>query len=342
MLSDIKKELIKHPENLRNVLEEFGYCNVIIHTKYISCGRDKHSSKKSIVINLENNQYLYVHDYARNIQKDLFSYISEQRCIQFVDVLNKIKSILNITDYYDYFENRGIFGGFYERIRKRTVNKIRTYDETVLDDYKQYGNLRFLRDNISIETQNFFNIRYDVESQGIVIPIYTQLGQLMGIKVRCNHEVSEDEVKYYYLFPCAMSQTLYGYSQNYNHLVDNVIYVFESEKSVMQCHSYGIRNCVALGSGSISNKQAQMLFELHPKKIVFMHDTGFKMEYIQRNIDIIKAFSRFSEVDIGYWNYFGKGYEDKISPSDLGKIQLLNIMNNEVSMIGDEVDEEEL
>lgn len=342
MLAEIKKELINHPDKLKEILEHFGYCNVIVRSKYISFGREQYSSKKSIVIKLENNKYLYVHDYARNIQKDLFTYIGEQRRIEFAEVLSVIKSVLHINDYYDFFGSKGIFGGFYERIRKRNFNKVNTYDESLLDRYIQCGNLRFLRDNISLETQNFFNIRYDVESQGIVIPIYNQLGQLMGAKVRCNYDVEDGEMKYYYLIPCAMSQTLYGYSQNYNYLVENVIYIFESEKSVMQCHSYGIRNCVALGSGSISNKQVQMIFELSPKKVIFMHDTGFDLENIERNILMIKSYSRFSEIEVGYWNYFGKGYADKVSPSDLGGKKLKQIMNEEILMIGDEIDEDDL
>ena len=342
MLSDIKKELINNPEKLKEVLEHFGYCNVIIRPKYLQFGRDEFSSKKSIVIKLENNPYLYVHDYARNIQKDFFNYVSEQRRIEFSEILSVMKSILGITDYYDFFGNKGIFGGFYERIRKRSINKVHTYEDSILDNYIQCGNLRFLRDNISLETQQFFDIRYDVESQGIVIPIHNQLGQLMGAKVRCNYEVEDGEMKYYYLIPCAMSQTLYGYSQNYNYLVGNIVYIFESEKSVMQCHSYGIRNCVALGSGSISMKQVQMIYELNPKKIIFMHDAGFDLENIMRNVSMIQKYSRFSEVEIGYWNFFDKEYENKVSPSDLGKKKLEQIIDNEIVMIGGDTDEDEL
>lgn len=342
MLKEIKSELLGQPEKLKEVLEYYNFHNVIIHQSYISFGRSADSSKKSIVIRLDNNSYLYVKDYARNIQKDLFTYISEQRLVEFADILSTVKSILNITDYYDFFSDRGIFGGFYERIRKRNLNKVNTYDDSLLEKYKQYANTRFLKDNISIDAQHFFGIRYDVESQGIVIPIRNQLGQLMGVKVRCNYDVEDGELKYYYLVPCLMSQTLYGYSQNYNYLVGNTVYILESEKSVMQCYSYGIRNCVALGSGSISNKQVQMLFELNPKKIIFLHDTGFKQEYFDRNIAMIKNYSRFSEVEIGYWDYVGKDYEDKVSPSDLGKVKFEQIINTEIKMIGDEIDEDEL
>lgn len=342
MLADIKKELINHPDKLKDVLEHFGYCNIVIRPKYISFGRDEKSSKKSIVINLENNEYLYTIDYARNIRKDIFSYIIEQRKVEFIDVLNEVRHALGITDYYDFFDNKGIFGGFYEKIRKRRTNKVNTYDDSILDCYVNCGNIRFLADNISLLSQKFFKIKYDVESQGIVIPIRNQFGQLMGVKERFNYDVPDGEMKYFYAVPCSMNQTLFGYSQNYEFLVDNTIYIFEAEKSCMQCYSYGIRNCVSLGSGSISIQQVKMLLELNPKRIIFLHDVGYGLENIMRNIDMVKNYSRFTEVELGYWSYFGRGYENKVSPSDLGKEWLENILQNEITMIGDEDDEDEL
>lgn len=342
MLADVKKELINHPDKLKDVLEHFGYCNIVIRPKYISFGRDEKSSKKSIVINLENNEYLYTIDYARNIRKDIFSYIIDQRKVEFIDVLNEVKHVLGITDYYDFFDNRGIFGGFYEKIRKRRTNKVNTYDDSILNCYVNCGNTKFLADNISLLSQKFFDIRYDIESQGIVIPIRNQFGQLMGVKERFNYDVTDGEMKYFYAVPCSMSQTLFGYSQNYEFLVDNTIYIFEAEKSCMQCYSYGIRNCVSLGSGSISIQQVKMLLELNPKRIIFLHDVGYGLENIMRNIDMVKNYSRFTEVELGYWSYFGRGYENKVSPSDLGKECLENILQNEITMIGDEDDEDEL
>ena len=123
-------------------------------------------------------------------------------------------------------------------------------------------------------------------------------------------------------------------------LVNNVVLIFESEKSVMQCYSYGIRNCVAIGSGSISPKQIQMLYELNPKALIFMHDVGFELESIMRNINISKMYSRFSEIDFGYWDYFNKNYKNKISPSDSGKDELLRILHSEIKMIGSDDDDE--
>lgn len=342
MLKEIKKELLDNPEKIKELLDCFNFYNINIHPSYISFGRAVDSSKKSIVIKLTKNDYLYVTDYARNINQDIFTYISEQRFTDFKNIIVVVRRILNIDDFNMFNESHGIFGGFYEKIRKRNEYVARTYNETVLNKYISLANQRFIKDNISIDTQQFFDIRYDVESQGIVIPIHNQIGELIGAKVRCNYDVKDGELKYYYLIPCQMSQTLYGYSHNYNYLVNNTIYIFESEKSVMQCYSYGMRNCVALGSGSISRKQVQMLLELNPQKIIFMHDTGFDLKNILRNINIVKSYSRFSEVELGYWDYFDRLYDDKISASDMGRKELLRIINTEIKMIGDDDDGEEL
>ena len=342
MLKEIKKELLDNPEKLKELLEYFNFYNVHIHQSYISFGRAQDTSKKSIVVRLEKNDYLYVTDYARNISKDLFSYISEQRLVDFKDIIGVVRNILGVDDFGLFNESRGIFGGFYEKIRKRSEYSVRTYDESILDKYIPLANKRFVNDNISIAAQQFFGIRYDVESQGIVIPIHNQVGELIGAKIRCNYEVQDGEMKYYYLIPCQASQTLYGYSQNYNYLTNNIIYIYEAEKSIMQCFSYGIRNCVALGSGSISRKQVRMLLELNPKKIIFMHDVGYDLENILRNINMVKNYSRFSEVELGYWDFFDRLYDNKVSASDLGKKELLRIMDTEIKMIGDDKDEEEL
>ena len=211
MLEDVKKELLNHPDKLKELLEYFGYCNIVIRDRYMQFGRDEFSSKKSIVINLKENRFLYVHDYARNIQTDLFSYIISQRHVEFKEVLNEVKHVLGITDYFDFFGKRGIFGGFYERVRKRrTASESKIYDESILNQFSQCGNMRFLKDNISLRTQRFFEIGYDVESQGITIPIRNQFGQLMGVKERFNYDVEDGEIKYFYQSPCLMSNTLYG------------------------------------------------------------------------------------------------------------------------------------
>lgn len=332
MLSDIKKNLLDHPDKIIELLEHYGYAHIKQHRGYISCARDESSSPKSIVIWLDDNEYLNVKDYPRNLHQDIISYLMSQQHVEFKDVMNVINKILGLETGYGFTEKKcGIFGGFYEQFRKRGEPvPVRTIDEGLLERYEPAYNMRFYNDHISLEAQKYFGIRYDTETEGIIIPIYTQLGQLMGIKVRCNYDEPNNPMKYWYIEPCQMSHTLYGFSQNYKYLQSGTILVFESEKSVMQCYSYGIRNCVALGSGSISLRQCRMLLEIAPKRVIFLHDTGYDRESIFRNMSLLKSYSRFSEVQVGYWNFFGRDYEDKCSPSDFGEDELKRILRTEI------------
>ena len=331
MLSDIKEELLKSPDSIQSILEHFGYANIRIHDRYISCGRDQFSSAKSIVIRLDNNKYLYVTDYPKNIHEDLFSYIIDQRGVTFRDVISVTNQCLGIDNYPTRFEKRVAFSGFYNRIKKETSSSPpKIYNPEILDEYERIGNIRFLKDHISLESQRFFDLRYDRESDGIVIPIYDPFDNLMGAKERINREPEPDEQKYWYLYPCQMSKTLYGFAKNYKYLAENTVLIFESEKSVMQCYSYGLRNAVALGSGSISRQQIRMLYEIQPKEVIFLHDVGFDFSSIERNITSYQRYSRFSETKVGYWDWRKSGLKEKFSPSDLGKDYLKEILEKEI------------
>lgn len=330
MLGEIKKELIETPEKLKDVLEYFDYCNIVVRRNYIQFGRNKDSSPKSIVIQLKNNDWCWVNDYARNINKDIFSYISIQRCIPFVDVVKQIKNILGIDDYYSNKKPYRPFGGFYDSIYQPYKQELKIYDESILSEYVKCPNLRFLKDHISLKIQKEFDIRFDVVSQAIVIPVRDEIGRLVGVKERFNYDVEQGEMKYFYSYPCNMSQVLYGFSQNYTELADNKIYIFEAEKSVMQAASYGIKNCVALGSGSLSSRQSELIMSLHPRQVIFMHDVGYAFENIVRNMEKLSEYVRFSGTEIGYWDYSDILYENKVSPTDMGKDMFEYIIANEI------------
>ena len=155
MLEDIKKQLIDNPEALKKLLEHYEFGNVRIHgDRYISFGHDANSSPKSINIRLENNKFVYVTDYSRNINKDIFGYIIELRDTTFKDVLKTVKGILGITGFETYYHKVGAFGGFYDNIRSRKTNQqLKTYPEEILDEYEKVGNIKFLKDHISLEAQ---------------------------------------------------------------------------------------------------------------------------------------------------------------------------------------------
>ena len=342
MLKDLKKELLKSPQSIINILEQYKFSKIHIQNNEIRFAIAEGHNSSAIRIKLTDNDNLYVDDFVRNVcndygsRCDLISYIIKTKNTDFVTVLSSIKNELGITDFYDFHTKQSVFGGFYDRIKKNQVNlNVKTYKEKILNEYLNVYSEHFEEDRITFETQDKFQIGYDIDSQRITIPIRNAYGELIGIKGRATWDITEDECKYLYIVPCPMSSTLFGYCQNYEFLNQaDEIYIGESEKFVMQCYSYGIRNCVSLGSNSLSTMQAQLLVELNPKKIVFMLDKGLDFANTKANVERLKLFTRMFDIEICWWDWqINTNLPDKASPSDYGKRVFIDIIKNELKEV---------
>ena len=262
MLNKIKEQLIEQPEKLVDLLENFGFERINHRGSEIRFARDWQGGS-NISIRLKNNPYCCVSDWSRGVSTDIISYIIQEKSVEFREVLQAAKKILNLSDDWRPQQKRVLFGGIYEGLscQNREI-KLKTYDESVLNNYEQIGNLRFLRDGISIDAQKFFDIRFSVEDNAIILPLHNEVGDLIGAKARINGDPQEGESKYYYPVPTQVSQTLYGYDANYQYLYGNDIIVAESEKAVAQAYTFGVRNIVGIGSSAVSEKQSKLLLQL--------------------------------------------------------------------------------
>ena len=319
MIQELKKQLLENPENICTLLEEFDFAHITLKRNEIRFARNSDGGP-NIRIRL-NDEYLNVTDYVNSIHTDIISYIIKEKHTDFRSVLSAIKCILNLSDDWRPQSRHLIFGGVYEHIIHRTDSSPKTYDESILDEYLKVPNERFQRDNISLEAQMKFGIGYDVCTDRITIPIRDQHGSLMGIKGRRNYETdNEEDPKYLYLVPCQMSKTLFGYSTNYSSMYGGTVIVFESEKSVLQCASYGYHNAVALGSNSLSEYQAKMILSLNPQKVIFMLDSDLPLENTKRNIDMLRSVAIMRDLQINYFDWTEcLELPAKASPSDEGK-----------------------
>ena len=319
MIQELKKQLLENPENICTLLEEFDFAHITLKRNEIRFARNSDGGP-NIRIRL-NDEYLNVTDYVNSIHTDIISYIIKEKHTDFRSVLSAIKRILNLSDDWRPQSRRLIFGGVYEHIIHMADSSPKTYDESILDEYLKVPNERFQRDNISLEAQMKFGIGYDVGTDRITIPIRDQHGSLMGIKGRRNYETdNEEDPKYLYLVPCQMSKTLFGYSTNYSSMYGGTVMVFESEKSVLQCASYGYHNAVALGSNSLSEYQAKIILSLSPQKVIFMLDSDLPLENTKRNIDMLRSVAIMRDLQINYFDWTEcLELPAKASPSDEGK-----------------------
>ena len=331
MLNEIKEKLIENPEKIVDLLSDFGFEHINPRENEIRFARNWQGGS-NISIRLKNNPYCCVSDWSRGVSTDIISYIMLEKNVTFREVLLATKRLLGLNDNWRPQKQRQLFGGLYANLNRPNMEiQLKTYDEEILDCYKKCGNLRFLRDGISLEAQRFWDIRFSVEDNAIILPIHNEMGDLIGVKARVNGEVEEGESKYYYPLPTQVSQTLYGYSKNYEHLYGNDVIVVESEKSVMQGYTFGARNIVALGSSAVSKKQSQLLLQLQPKRIILAFDEGLEFEQIQRNADMIKNCCGILNVEIWYWDADQDlDINPKSSPTDSGKDKFEEIMKEQL------------
>ena len=331
MIQELKKQLLENPENICSLLEEFEFEHITLKRNEIRFARNREGGQ-NICIKLENNDYLNVTDYARSEHCDIVSYIIKEKHTDFRTVLTTIKRILHLSDDWRPPNRRLLFGGIYENIIHREDAPPPIYDESILDEYIKLPNERFQRDRISLETQMDFGIGYDPETDRITIPIRDQHGSLMGVKGRRNYETdNKEDPKYLYLVPCQMSKTLFGYSNNYSDMYGKTVMIFESEKSVLQCASYGYHNAVALGNNSLSEYQAKMILSLNPKRVIFMLDNNLPLENTKRDMETLRNAAVMRDLQISYFDWTEcLDLPDKSSPSDEGKEILDNILKENI------------
>ena len=334
MLNEIKKKLIEQPEKIVELLSDFGFEHINHRGNEIRFARDLQGGS-NISIRLKNNSYCVVFDWSRGISTDIISYIIQEKSVEFKVVLQAVRKILGLGNDWRPQQKKVLFGGIYQNLtRLNREIQLKTYDESVLDQYEKCGNLRFLRDGISLDAQKFWNLRFSVEDNRIIIPIRNEYSDLVGAKGRFNGESDEENPKYLYTIPVAMSQLLYGYSENYQYLYGNDVILVESEKSVMQAWDFGVRNIVALGSHSLSEKQTKLLLQLQPRRIVIAMDEGLEFEHTKRNADMIKNFGGMLTPEIWYWDAtIDLDIDSKSSPTDSGKKKFEEIMEEQLVRI---------
>lgn len=328
MIGELKEQLINDVSKLQALLEEFGFEHINIRGNSMRFARDVQGGQ-NISIRLDD-PYINVMDFVRGEKTDIISYIIKEKHTDFSSVMSAIKRILNLSDDWRPAAKKLIFGGVYNGIIHKTTEQQKVYDESILDNYLKLPNERFKRDNIGLATQIEWGIGYDVASDRITLPIRNEFSQLVGVKGRRNYDTSDEyDPKYLYLIPCRMSNVLFGYSENYSEMYGNTIMIYEAEKSVLQCASYGYRNAVALGSNNLSENQAKLILQLNPKHVIFMLDSGLPLENTRKNIAMLRSVCTMRNLSISYFDWKDCiDLDDKCSPSDEGEEILSNILKS--------------
>jgi DNA primase len=340
-ISDIKERLLEDTGKIVELLEAYDFAHIAPRPQEIRFARDDKGGR-NISIRLQNNEWLNVSDYSHGFRGDIFSYIAQERNVTFREVLQVTKKILNLNDSWEPKKTYQIFGGIYSRIYKQNEYVPPIYSEDILKAYHRCGNLLWLKDNISLEAQKFYDVHFDPVENAIVFPWRDCYGSIIAVKSRYNGEPPEGMSKYYYPLGGSISYSFFNYSQCYEHLYNNAVYLFESEKSCMIAWSRGIKNTLAIGSNSLSPTQCKLLLQLQPKEIYLMLDSDLDLAETRRNAGLIKQYMAMSYVPIKFWDWRNNlSLGAKCSPMD-GTLEQWNyILANEIRSIEELTEEED-
>ena len=276
------------------------------------------------------NFYCYTACGGQSIFKILEHYY-EARGIEF-DWYNDIYlPILNCTPRKS---GDGYVSHSYELLRNKYERKKRKielpeYPKGVLDVFIKEYPAQWLSDGIPEKAMDKFNILFSISQNKIIFPHYDVDDRLIGIRGRALNEWEVENVgkympvqleKTWYKHP--LSLNLYGLNKNKDNIKrSGIVYIFESEKSVLQFEGFNIPNCSVAVCGSSLNKfQVDILMrECSPTEFIICFDKEKDEDdkYFNKLYKMCKKYSHYANFSFLYDTENLLNLKD--SPSDRGE-----------------------
>lgn len=277
MIIKVKDKLRDNPELIIHILNELGCENI----KPLKGHEIRWGSSNGSKINIETLSYA---SFSHNHKGDIITMVSLLKEIDLGQAIKWLAKELNLS--YEYSEKVEVvlpFNGFfkqYSKVKDNDVNPPKTYPIERLKEYTGRLNSLWLEDNISLQTQELFDIGLDFETNRITIGWKDVNSELVGIMGRLNKkELTDKDTKYLPIIPFNKSKVLYGLDVNYSNILDNgTIIIVESEKSVLRGYELGYRNIVALGGNNISERQAALIKSLCVNVVISL-DEGIELTH---------------------------------------------------------------
>lgn len=340
------KNYILDNDLVGTILEDVGCHHVTNKGNYITAGNPDGDNPSSVVCYLNEN--LTVINYTRAIapvgqsrSTDFIDLISYFKSTNFIETLKYLYAFCGLDYYADEEEIPESLQvlQFLNQMNKESMGEeedntpLKPIDPKVLDYYLPIGNIMFEKDGISLSSQRFWGISYDPQTNRLVIPIYSEIGHLVGVKGRIfQEELEEGQNKYLYLFKTNKSKILFGLDKNLDNIIhQGKVYVTESEKGVMQLYDIGYYG-VATGGSKISKYQIQMLTRLGVQ-IIFAYDKDISEDELkniaEQFVEGVPVYAMLDRDNI---------LEEKQSPSD-DVSKWLHLVQNNIYKINKEREE---
>ena len=294
---------------------------------------------------------------------DIFELIIKAKEVQSGEIwtitkaINWVAAFFNLaeSDSFDVFESETVkflnsLNKQEEKINKKETNRkeeIIIYDDYFLNNFTNIPSRTWLKEGITKEVMDAFEIKYHLGQDKIIIPHRNINGELIGVRGRT---VVKEEAELFGKYrPIVIEGTMYTHPLSYNlyglnkaknniSLMKKVI-IAESEKSVLLYSSYfGVENniCVACCGSSISKYQVDLLMSLGVEEIIIAFDKEFEILGSKEHVQNVKSLCKLKEkfppcVKIScLYDSENNLLNLKDSPLDRGKEVFLTMFNNRI------------
>lgn len=218
---------------------------------------------------------------------------------RFMEINGSPITYVEALDYIKQFITTGVIGGGTAANKKNpyildeseflyynNIIDLPKYNEYVLDCFIKYFPPQWIKEGITKESMEKYNIRFSIEENKAIIPHYDINGKLIGIRGRA---FNEDEIEEFGKYrPVMIGDTMYRHQLSFNlyGLYNNQkaikkykkAILVEAEKSVLLGDKYmGDDNiCVAVCGSSINKYQISLLTSLDVNEIIVAFDRDFE------------------------------------------------------------------
>jgi hypothetical protein len=250
---------------------------------------------------------------------DIYGLVQKVKDINFPESIKFVSEFVNRKPEHEEIDSSLLITDW-EWIKKLKKKDKMQYEEngvldnSVLNQFIEIPHIDLINEGINWHTQKLFRIGYSIQYDRIIIPIFDQMGNLLGVKGRISKEL-EDQVenKYLALYPYSKSQTLYGLNICFPYIDElKTAILFESEKSVIKSYQYGFRNCCAIGGKEVSSWQFKKIINL-ADRVILAFDKDVKKEHYKKLTGMFKPYVKLEVI----YDKFSL-LDEKDSPVDKG------------------------